>query len=125
MYQNSNKIHTHTHITGQNNHSTQHHNCAISFKLSPNVLPITSLCCIGGLPHRVDAFWLLAEGVSVAAGGGAKVYGDNDNERSLWLQLVVVILLDRENTTLQERFHEPTISSFQAKGEEDLNKQHH
>lgn len=54
----------------------------------------------------MDAFWLLTEGVSVAAGGGAKVDGDHDHERSLRLQLVVVVLLDRENTALQERFDE-------------------
>lgn len=54
----------------------------------------------------MDAFGLLAEGVSVAAGGGAKVDGDHDHERSLRLQLVVVVLLDRENTALQERFDE-------------------
>lgn len=68
----------------------------------------TALHCTARLPHGVDAFWLLTEGVRVAAGCGAKVDGDDDHKGSLGLQLLVVVLLHEENTQLQAQFEELT-----------------
>ena len=54
-------------------------------KCLSNMLPTSThlnecLHCSAGLPHGVNALWLLSEGVSITAGRGAKVNGNHHHE---------------------------------------------
>lgn len=41
------------------------------------------LHCSAGLPHSVNALWLLSEGVSITAGRGAKINGNDHHKGRL------------------------------------------
>lgn len=66
-----------------------------SISLSLLLLPGTALQRWLGSPHGVNAFWLLSEGVSIAAGSGAKVDSNHHDERRSRVGIRVRVILLR------------------------------